>query len=201
MTKRVAIYARVSTKDQDCELQLVDLERMAQARSFEIVGRYVDQGVSGAKDRRPELDRLMRDARRGQFQAVLVWKFDRFARSLKHLVTALEEFQALNVGFVSHQEALDTSTPAGRLLYQIIGAMAEFERELIRERVSAGLRRARERGVKLGRPRATVDIDQALELRESGVSYRRIARDLGVGKDAVRVALKDAVRGVRQVVR
>ena len=189
MMKKVAIYARVSTKDQDCGMQLADLERMAEARGFEIVARYVDQAVSSVKDHRPELDQLMDDAHRGRFEAVLVWKFDRFARSLKHLVTALEEFRALGIDFLSHQEAIDTSTPIGKMLFNVIGAMAEFERSLIRERVTAGIRHARERGVKLGRPRATVNIEQARELRASGASYRAIARRLGVGKDAGWTAL------------
>ena len=188
-TKRVAIYARVSTKDQDCGMQLADLERMAEARGFEIVARYVDQAVSSVKDRRPELDELMTDARRGEFQAVLVWKFDRFARSLKELVNALEEFGALGVDFVSHQEALDTSTPIGKMLFQVIGAMAEFERSLIRERVAAGIRHARERGVTLGRPRATFNIEQARALRARGASYRDIGKALGVGKDVIWSAL------------
>ena len=155
--KKVAIYARVSTKDQSCAMQLSDLERMAEARDFHVVARYVDQAVSSAKDIRPELARLMTGARRGEFHAVLVWKFDRFARSLKELVNALEEFGALGVDFVSHQEAIDTSTPIGKMLFSVIGAMAEFEREIIRERVAAGIRHARECGVKLGRPRATFD--------------------------------------------
>ena len=124
---RVALYARVSTRDQDCEMQLSDLRRMAEARGVKLVGEYVDRGVSGTKDRRPELDRLMKDARRRKFDAVWCWRFDRFARSLRHLVTALDEFRALGIDFLAHQEAVDTSTPAGRMLFQVIGAMAEFE--------------------------------------------------------------------------
>ena len=150
---RVALYARVSTRDQDCEMQLCDLRGMAQARGVRVVGEYVDKGVSGAKDRRPALDRLLKDARRRRFDAVWVWRFDRFARSLRHLVTALDEFRALDIDFLSHQEAVDTSTPAGRMLFQVIGAMAEFEREIIRERVVAGIQRAKRNGKKLGRPR------------------------------------------------
>jgi DNA invertase Pin-like site-specific DNA recombinase len=126
---KVALYARVSTTDQNCEMQLSDLRRMAESRGFQVVGEFVDRAVSGATDSRPELNRLMSDARRGRFKGVLVWRFDRFARSLKHLVTALKEFRTLGVEFLSHQEAVDTSTPAGRMLFQVIGAMAEFERE------------------------------------------------------------------------
>ena len=188
-SKRVAIYARVSTRDQNCELQLADLEAMATARGFEVAGRYVDQGISGAKERRPELDKLMADARRGKFQTVAVWKFDRFARSLKHLISSLEEFQALGVAFISYREAVDTSTPAGKMLFSVIGAMAEFERELIRERVAAGLARARAKGVRLGRPRAEFDLARARELRHQGLSLRRTAERLGVNKDTLRAAL------------
>jgi DNA invertase Pin-like site-specific DNA recombinase len=186
---RVAIYARVSTTDQNCELQLSDLLKMAESRGFELVGEYVDKGISGAKDNRPELNRLMKDARRGRFKAVLVWRFDRFARSLKHLVTALEEFRSLGVEFLSHQEAVDTSTPAGRMLFQVIGAMAEFEREIIRERVIGGLRRAKENGTRLGRPKVEVDIDTARRLKEQGLSYKAVAEQLGVSVGSLHGAL------------
>ena len=190
---RVAIYARVSTRDQNCELQLADLEAMATARGFEVAGRYVDQGISGAKERRPELDKLMADASRGKFQTVAVWKFDRFARSLKHLIVSLEEFRALGVDFISYREAVDTSTPAGKMLFSVIGAMAEFERELIRERVAAGLANARAKGVRLGRPRAEFDLARARELRHQGLSLRGIAKRLGVNKDTLRAALASEV--------
>ncbi len=147
--------------DQDCEMQLSDLRKMAESRGLEIVAEHVDSGISGARDSRPELSGLMKDARRGKFKAVLVWRFDRFARSLKHLVMALEEFKSLGIEFLSHQEAVDTSTPAGRMLFQVIGAMAEFEREIIRERVIAGLRQAKQKGTKLGRPRLELDYETA----------------------------------------
>ena len=186
---RVALYARVSTRDQDCELQLADLRKMAEARGVQVVEEFVDRGVSGAKDRRPALDRLMKDAKRRKFDAVWVWRWDRFARSLRHLVTALEEFQALGIDFLSHQEAVDTSTPAGRMLFQVIGAMAEFEREIIRERVIAGIRRAQSRGKKLGRPRVVVDVSRARALREQGQSYRAIAALLGVSVGKVHQCL------------
>ena len=186
---RVAIYARVSTTDQNCEMQLSDLRKMAESRGFELVDEYVDQGVSGTKDSRPELNRLMKDARRGKFKAVLVWRFDRFARSLKHLVTALEEFRSLGIEFLSHQEAVDTSTPAGRMLLQVIGAMAGFEREIIRERVIAGLRQAKKNGKQLGRPRVQVDAKQVRSLRDEGLSYRAIAEQLRVSVGSVHDAL------------
>ncbi len=186
---RVTLYARVSTKDQDCEMQLEDLRKMAEARQVQLVGEYVDRGISGSKDRRPQLDRLMKDARRRKFDAVWCWKFDRFARSLRHLVTALDEFRALGIDFLSHQEAVDTSTPAGRMLFQVIGAMAEFERELIRERVIAGLKRARAKGKKLGRPRVAIDLPAAQELRADGLSYQAVASRLGVSVGTVHAAL------------
>ena len=186
---RVALYARVSTTDQDCEMQLSDLRKMAESRGLKIVGEYVDRGVSGAKDNRPELNRLMTNARRGKFKAVLVWRFDRFARSLKHLILALEEFQHLGVDFVSHQEGVDLGSPTGRLMFQIVGAMAQFEREIIRERVVAGLRRAKANGARLGRPRAYFDFDIARKMRREGNSYRTIAERFGVSVGFVHGAL------------
>ena len=187
---RVALYARVSTRDQDCAMQLSELRTMAEARGVRVVGEYIDKGVSGSKDRRPELDRLMRDAGHRRFDALWCWKFDRFARSLRHLVTALDEFRALGIDFLSHQEAVDTSTPVGRMLFQVIGAMAEFERELIRERVIAGLRQAKARGKKLGRPRVAIDLPAARALRADGLSYQAVASRLGVSVGTVHAALK-----------
>ena len=153
--KRVALYARVSTKnkDQDPETQLMALREYAGHRGFDIADEYVDVGISGAKERRPELDRLMTDARKRKIDAVLVARFDRFARSTRHLVLALEEFQSLGVHFISLSESIDTSTPIGKMVFTIIGAVAELERSLIRERVVMGLARARKQGKRLGRPR------------------------------------------------
>lgn len=132
---KVALYARVSTEAQDSEVQLLALRAHAAQRDWEIVDEFVDRGFSGAKERRPALDRLMKAAWAGQFQAVVVWRFDRFARSVKHLVAALETFRGLNLGFVSMQEQFDTSTPIGQAIFTIIGAMAQLERDIIRERV------------------------------------------------------------------
>jgi DNA invertase Pin-like site-specific DNA recombinase len=153
--KRVAVYARVSTLNhcQDPELQLRELREFAHARGFQITREYVDRGVSGSKESRPELNRLIADASQRKFDAVLVWKLDRFARSLKHLINALAQFEALGVAFVSLRDNLDLTTPSGRLMFQIIGAMAEFERSLIQERVRAGLQHARAKGKLLGRPK------------------------------------------------
>lgn len=154
---RVAIYARVSTANngQDPTMQTRELEEYCQRRSWEIAGCYVDNGISGSKESRPELDRLMTDAHQRRFDAVLVWKLDRFGRSLRHLVNALAEFESLGVAFVSLRDNLDLSTPSGRLMFQIIGAMAEFERSLIVERVKAGMRNARAKGKRIGRPPRT----------------------------------------------
>jgi DNA invertase Pin-like site-specific DNA recombinase len=137
-TSRCALYARVSTVDQNCELQLRELRDYCHRREWAIAGEFIDHGVSGAKDSRPELNKLMRSARPREFDVVIVWRFDRFARSVKHLVLALEEFQSLGIGFVSYSEALDTSTPIGKAMFTIIGAMAELERNVIRERVEPG---------------------------------------------------------------
>ena len=135
-------------------MQTRELREYCERRGWNVVAEYVDIGISGAKDRRPELDKLMADARRRRFDVVAVWRFDRFARSVRHLLRALDEFQALRIDFVSLTEALDTSTPSGRMTFTVLGAVAELERSLIAERVRAGLRNARARGVRLGRPKA-----------------------------------------------
>jgi DNA invertase Pin-like site-specific DNA recombinase len=178
---RVALYARVSTTDkgQDPELQLRELREFAARRSWTIAREYVDAGVSGSKESRPQLNALMKAAKQRRFDAVLVWKLDRFGRSLKHLVTALADFHEMGVAFVSFKEGLDLSTPTGRLMFHIVGAIAEFERELIRERVRAGMAHARSKGRKLGRPTANVDIREVNARRAAGQTLRSIARDLG----------------------
>src|ERR1700680_4511598 len=160
---RIGIYARVSTKDQSCELQIRDLRAYCTARGFERTREYVDVGQSGTKDSRPELNILMDDARKRQFDAIVVWRFDRFARSTKHLLTALEEFRSLGIQFISYQENVDTSTPLGQALFTIVSAVAQLERDLIRERVSAGIRNARANG-KVGRPKSGVDRERILDL-------------------------------------
>lgn len=182
---RVALYARVSTNEQSPEMQLREMREYCQRREWAIAGEYVDAGVSGCKDSRPELNRLMIDAKRRRFDAVLVWKLDRFGRSLKHLVNALAEFEALGVAFVSLKDNLDLSTPAGRLMFQIIGAMAEFERSLIQERVRSGLRNARSKGVRLGRPTVKTDSQEITRLRSEGHSMADIAERLGISVGTV----------------
>jgi DNA invertase Pin-like site-specific DNA recombinase len=186
---RIGIYARVSTKDQSCELQVRDLRTYCTARGLDLVREYVDVGQSGAKDSRPELNILMDDARKRQFDAIVVWRFDRFARSTKHLLSALEEFRSLGIQFISYQENIDTSSALGQALFTIVSAVAQLERDLIRERVSAGIRNARANGKKLGRPKSEVDRDRILELKAEGQSLRQIAAGLGVGYGTVRARL------------
>jgi DNA invertase Pin-like site-specific DNA recombinase len=194
--KTVALYARVSTLDQSCAMQLDDLHRYATrfGRSFE----YVDVGVSGAQRHRPQLDALIKDAHKRRFDVVLVWKFDRFARSVKHLVDSLQEFRALGIDFISYTEGIDTTTPSGELLFHIMGAVAQFERDLIAERVRAGIAHARALGKRIGRPRADIDARKAAALRVAGNSLRKIAQVLGVPVSRVRRALT-VVRNPREV--
>ena len=190
MTTRLAIYARVSTSNhgQDVNLQLRELRQFAEARGWQVAGEYVDSGVSGTKDSRPELNRLMADAHKRRFEVVCVWRFDRFARSVSHLLRALETFKSLGIDFVSFSEQMDTSTPAGKMVFTVLGAVAELERSLIVERVRAGLRNARAKGKRLGRPRVTVDAARIAGLRAQGLSWPRIARELGVSVGSVYAA-------------
>ena len=179
---RAAIYARVSTSNhgQDIGMQTRELREYCERRGLEIVGEYLDSGVSGAKDSRPELNRLIADAKQRRFDTVCVWKLDRFGRSLRHLVNALADLESLGISFVSLKDNLDLSTPSGRLMFQIIGAMAEFERALIQERVRAGIRNARAKGRRIGRPRVAVDASRIARLRASGASWPKIAAELGL---------------------
>lgn len=179
---RLALYARVSTSNghQDPEMQLRELREFAEHRGFNIIEEYIDR-MTGSKDSRPALNQLMADASRRKFDTILVWKLDRFGRSLRHLVNAIAELEAIGVAFISFRDNLDLSTPSGRLMFQIIGAMAEFERALIQERVRAGLRNARAKGKTLGRPRRIVNTDAIAALRAGGASWRTISSELGVG--------------------
>jgi DNA invertase Pin-like site-specific DNA recombinase len=152
---RVAIYARVSTEKQHSDIQLTDLLEFNKQKGVDLIDTYVDNAVSGSKDSRPELNRPMADARKRRFDAVLVWKLDRFGRSLKHLVNSLDELQAVGVSFISFKESLDLSTSAGKLMFHVIASMAEFERDMIRERTKAGVAFARSKGKSIGRPRVT----------------------------------------------
>jgi DNA invertase Pin-like site-specific DNA recombinase len=189
---RVALYARVSTLNgQDPEMQLRELREYSSRRGWLVDKEYIDQGVSGSKESRPALNDLMNDAHRRKFDAVLVWKIDRFGRSLKHLVNSLAELGALGVAFISFGDNLDLSTPSGRLMFQIIGAMAEFERALIQERVRAGLRNAKAKGRRLGRPRVVVDVCRIASLRAQGRSWSQVRTELGVSKGTAQRAVAD----------
>jgi DNA invertase Pin-like site-specific DNA recombinase len=184
MTTRVAIYARVSTTNhgQDVGMQTRELRQFVEARGWTVAGEYIDAGVSGAKDSRPELNRLMADAHKRRFDVVCVWRFDRFARSVSHLLRALETFKALGIDFVSFSEQMDTSTPAGKMVFTVLGAVAELERSLTVERVRAGLRNARAKGKTLGRPRVSVDSARIAALRSQGLSWAKIGEELGFGR-------------------
>jgi len=193
---KAALYARVSTRDkgQDPEMQLVELREFAVKRGWQITGEFVDVGVSGSKDSRPQLDAMMRLAKTRKLDVIAVWKLDRFGRSLRHLVDSLAELKAVGCAFVSLRDNLDLSTPAGRMMFHVIGAMAEFERELIRERVKAGLAHARSKGQRLGRPKVRRDRDEDAKIirrmRAEGESYAEIAEALGRTKsDVYRVCM------------
>ena len=179
---KAAIYARVSTSNhgQDVGMQTRELRQFCEARGWQVAGEYLDEGISGAKDSRPELNRLMADAHRRKFDAVVCWKFDRFARSVSHLLRALETFQSLGIAFVSLSEQIDTTTPTGRMIFTVLGAVAELERSLIAERVRAGLRNAKAKGKRLGRPRVKVDAAKVAGLRAQGRSWPEISAELGI---------------------
>jgi DNA invertase Pin-like site-specific DNA recombinase len=191
-TIRAGVYARVSTTNagQDPTMQTRELAEYCERRGWEVHDTYVDNGYSGKKDSRPSLNRMMQDAHERRFDVVVVWRFDRFARSVSHLLRALETFNALGVQFVSLSEQVDTSTPTGKMVFTVLGAVAELERNLIVERVRAGLRHARSKGKRLGRPRKPVDASEILSLRRAGISWRVIARKLGLSVGTVYTAAR-----------
>jgi len=183
--QRVALYTRVSTVDQHLETQLYDLRELAAQRGFEIVGEYRDQ-ISGARSRRPGLDQMMSDARRGRFDLVLTWSFDRLARSVVHFLQVLDELNHLGIEFVSRREQIDTGGPMGRAFVTIVGAVAELERSLIVERVRAGMRRARLDGRAIGRPALMLDRDAILQERRRGQSWGQIAQTHRISRTTAR---------------
>lgn len=196
MPKRVAIYARVSTDGQTTENQLQELRAVAQRNGWEVVREYVDHGVSGSKgrDQRPQLDAMLKGAVRREFDLIMAWSVDRLGRSLQHLIVdVLASIRAKNVDLYLHQQALDTSTPAGRAMFQMLGVFAEFERAMIQERVKAGLQRAVAQGKTLGRPRvaSTVEARVAAELA-AGKSLRQVAREQGIGHSVVQRVARGA---------
>lgn len=188
---KVALYARVSTVNggQDPELQLRELREHCRARKWDVAGEFIDR-ASGAKESRPQLDKLMKEAGRRRFDAVLVWKFDRFARSVAHLLRALEQFKSLGIEFVSLTEGVDTSTPMGKMVFTVLGAVAELERSLIVERVKAGMRNAKAKGQHIGRPRFDFDTSAVRARVTAGESQRNIAKSLGVSAAFVNKRMK-----------
>ena len=199
--KKVAIYARVSTADQNTESQLMELRAFAQRREFEVYKEYVDQvtgAVSKRKDRADQYRALLADAVQKRFDVVLVWKFDRFARSVKALVEALELFDSLRIDFISATQNIDTTTAMGRMFFQIIGSFAEFEREMIVERVKAGISNARAKGVKLGRPKSSTGIQELriLDLHKQGLSITQIARMVNRSRAGVWLVIQRIGTGV-----
>lgn len=188
--RKAAIYARVSTNNgQNPEMQLAEIRQYCLKREWTVVKEYVDKGISGSKEHRPALDSLLVDCQKRALDCVVVYRYDRFARSLRQLVNALEEFRALGIDFVSLHEGVDTSTPNGRLVFGIFASIAEFERELIRDRVKSGLALAKSRGKQLGRPRVSVDCLQIACLRKQGRSWSEICSLLEVSKGTAQRAL------------
>jgi DNA invertase Pin-like site-specific DNA recombinase len=187
--KKAALYARVSTNGQEPTVQFLELREFCNRRGFQIAAEFVDKGISGSREQRPALDKLMVACRKRQVDAVVVYRYDRFARSLRQLVNALEEFRCLGVDFISIHEGVDTSTPNGRLVFGIFATIAEFERELIRDRVRSGLAAAKARGVRVGRPRVLVDAATIACLRREGLSWSEITRDTGISKGTAQRAV------------
>ena len=204
---KVALYARVSTANngQDPTMQTRELREYAERRGWTVApdGEYVDVGISGTKEKRPELDGLMADAHRRRFDCVVVWKFDRFARSVSHLLRALETFKAQGIEFVSFSEQMDTSTPTGKMVFTVLGAVAELERSLIVERVKSGLRNARAKGKRLGRPKVDADAAGIAALRKAGRSWSAITRETGLTKGSAQRAFynlpKNQLRAVSPI--
>ena len=187
---RAVFYCRVSTSDQNAQMQLDELHRAAEQRGWIITGKYVDT-ISGSKEG-PERHRMMQDAQRGLFDTVMVWRFDRFGRSAKDLLLALDHLSNLGIAFVSIKEALDTNTIAGRMVLTMLGAVAEMEKSIIKERITAGLDRAKRNGKRLGRPERTVDVERAMTLLAEGRSQRSVAMALRVPRSTLRRAIKRA---------
>ena len=190
--KRAALYARVSTADQTTANQLLDLRQMVEQRGYLVVEEYIDHGISGAKARRPALDRMMKDARRGRFGVVVVWAFDRLARSVRHFLEVLDELNHLNVEFVSFRENIDTGGPLGRAIIVILGAIAELERNLVIERVRAGMRRAKLEGRRIGRAPLDVDRQAVLRDRNRGLSLTEMAKAHRISRASISRIIKQA---------
>jgi len=190
--KRTALYCRVSTVYQHPETQLGELRQFAANKGFQVVGEYIDHGYCGVRARRPELDRMMDDARRHRFDVLLVWSCDRLARSTKHLLQTIDELNGMGVQFLSQREAIDTEGPLGRAILVIVSAMAELERCIIIERVRAGMRRARLEGRQIGRARRDVNRDQVIRDRRSGMSLTQVAKKHGISRASVCRLVKES---------
>lgn len=191
-TRRVALYARISTvhHNQDPEMQLRELRAYSAARGWIVAQEFVDRGISGSVESRPELNRLMESARKRKFDVVAVWRFDRFARSTKHLLLALEEFRTLGIQFLSYSENIDTSSPMGQAMFTIVAAVATLERDLIGERVRAGIRNARAKGKQVGRPARLVDLAKIAAMKSQGNSIREISRATNIPQSTIFRALR-----------
>jgi DNA invertase Pin-like site-specific DNA recombinase len=201
---RIAIYARVSTlKGQDVDMQLVDLQKFSASKDWTIFREYVDKGVSGSKSSRPQLDKLMKDAAAGLFDAVLVWKLDRFGRSVRHLANAIAELQSHNVTFISLKDSIDLSTAQGRLMFSLLSAMAEFERELICERVKAGMENARRKGKHIGRPSVNILREDIVSLKSTGATWEHVSDvsgcSISTAKRAYRITVENKADQVQAI--
>ncbi len=185
--KRIAIYARVSTDRQSTESQLNALREYAGKRTWIISKEYIDEGYTGSNTKRPAFTAMMADAKKRKFDVLLVYKLDRLSRSLKDLITTLDDLKSMGVDFISYDNGLDTTTPTGRLIFNVVGAVAEFEKDIIRERVKAGLENAKRKGRRLGRPPVSSRlVDEAKTLRSQGMSFRQIGKRLGIPESTVR---------------
>ena len=191
MKKTVAIYARVSTDRQTVDMQLHELKEYIKRRGWNLHQEFIDQGYSGSDTKRPAFQEMMNEAKKRRFDVLLVWKLDRLSRSMKDLVMVLNELGGLGIDFVSYDNNLDTSTPTGKLVFHVIGAVAEFEKDIIKERIKAGLENAKRKGKKLGRPGVDDSVIEAAKaLREEGKSFRKIEKQLGISEGVVRQRLK-----------
>ncbi len=189
--KAVAIYARVSTDRQTVDMQIHELKEYVKRRGWNLYREFIDQGYSGSDTKRPAFQEMMNEAKKRKFDVLLVWKLDRLSRSMKDLVMVLNELGGLGIDFVSYDNNLDTSTPTGKLVFHVIGAVAEFEKDIIKERVKAGLENAKRKGKKLGRPGVDDSvIEEAKALRGQGKSFRKIGKQLGISEGVVRQRLK-----------
>ena len=192
MKKAVAIYARVSTDRQTVDMQIHELKEYVKRRGWNLYREFIDQGYSGSDTKRPAFQEMMNEAKKRKFDVLLVWKLDRLSRSMKDLVMVLNELGGLGIDFVSYDNNLDTSTPTGKLVFHVIGAVAEFEKDIIKERVKAGLENAKRKGKKLGRPGVDDSvIEEAKVLRGQGKSFRKIGKELGISEGTVRQGLKN----------